>query len=571
MAESAANESNQDEASEPNCQEDERCHPEGRRTRLDRHSESQEVYADKFGPRRASGELTNLWNDGVPVQRLIWVLRTNSGRRTKVTIGLAVLLLAGIMQMSAALNWKLLAAQVLVLGVPLFQSVASSFFYSVHRARPVPEPKNSTPSIDVFVTACGEDSALICETLKAARDMRGNHKTWLLDDADDPIAEHLATNLGVGYLRRNGCEGFKAGNINSALKRTSGEIVVIFDVDHQPRPDFLERSIGHFENPEIGFTQVMVTFRNSEASWTARASAETSYDYFSLISVGKDVCGATTLMGSNALIRRSALNSIGGYRIGLAEDLETSLALHAEGWSSAYVAEPLAPGLSPEDYTGFKRQQKKWARGVMEAAWKSMGGSFHALTNLQRLGYLLRFLYYVLVPIIVLCNIYLAAGLGWGYVRVEHQLRFIAPLLIATGIIRFVALRYLSMIPEARTGTLFRGSTLVLACWPAYCKALIDFIMRRPIQFVATPKAKCDDGSLSDFAPQFFLVTFQVVALVAAGLSGGLVDMPVATTFCLLSIASNAALIPAIHERVSSHRTIASRERGKTASPGEAT
>ena len=150
MAESTANESNQDEASEPNCQEDERCHPEGRRTRLDRHSESQEVYADKFGPRRASGELTNLWNDGVPVQRLIWVLRTNSGRRTKVTIGLAVMLLAGIMQMSAALNWKLLAAQVLVLGVPLFQSVASSFFYSVHRARPVPEPQNSTPSIDVL-------------------------------------------------------------------------------------------------------------------------------------------------------------------------------------------------------------------------------------------------------------------------------------------------------------------------------------------------------------------------------------------------------------------------------------
>jgi len=540
---------------------------EGRRS----GSESLVASPDLFSPRRAADQPTNFWNDGAPVQRLIWVLRTNSGIRTVVTIALAGLLAAGIAVMSEALSWKLLAAQVVVLGVPLFQIVASSFFYGAHRVRPVRKVENSLPSIDVFVTSCGEDPALIYETLKAARDMRGDHKTWLLDDADDPIAEHLASDLGVGYLRRNGCEGFKAGNINSALKRTSGEIVVIFDIDHQPRLEFLEHSIGYFENPEIGFTQVMVTFRNSGRSWTARASAETSYDYFNLISVGKDVCGATTLMGSNALIRRSALDSIGGYQTGLAEDLETSLMLHAEGWKSAYVAEPLAPGLSPEDYTGFKCQQTKWARGVLEAAWKSMGGSFRALTNLQRFGYLLRFLYYAVIPIVVVCNIYLAAGLGWGAVRVEQQLRYIAPFLIVSGIIRFVALRSLSVVEQARTGTLFRGSALVLACWPAYCRAFADFVVRRPIQFVATPKAKCDEGSLKDFAPQLCLVTFQVSALVTAGLSGTLVDMPVAAAFCVLSIASNASLIPAIRDRAPSRapsrEPIESRS---SASPGEA-
>ena len=165
---------------------------------------------------------------------------------------------------------------------------------------------------------------------------------------------------------RSGSRDLKAGNINAALPRTDGEVIAVFDVDHAPEPGFLERSLGHFADPRVGFVQVMLTFANEKKSWFARAASESCLDFFNPTSMGMDRLGSATLIGSNALIRRSALESIGGYRPGLAEDLATSIALHAEGWKSAYVAEPLAPGLAPPDVAAWFTQQLKWSRGVFE-------------------------------------------------------------------------------------------------------------------------------------------------------------------------------------------------------------
>jgi hypothetical protein len=92
--------------------------------------------------------------------------------------------------------------------------------------------------------------------------------------------------------------------------------------------------------------------------------------------------------------------------------------------------------------------------------------------------------------------------------------------------------------------------------------------MRRPILFVATPKTKSDDHSLTDFVPNLCLVSFQVLALVASVLSGTLVAMPVAAACCVLSIASNAALIPTLRERFLNRETIVNRNRDKVARPG---
>jgi len=107
-------------------------------------------------------------------------------------------------------------------------------------------------SVDVFVTACGEPHELIEKTLAAAVAMRGDHRTWLLDDGDDPALARLAERLGAGYLTRSDGKDAKAGNVNAALARTEGDIVVIFDIDHTPKPDFLERSVGHFADPRVG-------------------------------------------------------------------------------------------------------------------------------------------------------------------------------------------------------------------------------------------------------------------------------------------------------------------------------
>src|SRR5215203_358083 len=101
--------------------------------------------------------------------------------------------------------------------------------------------------VDVFVTAYGEEHYLIHRCLEAACKMRGDHATWLLDDGNDPALIEMAKTLGAGYLTRSHRKDAKAGNINSALLHTSGEIIVIFDIDHIPEVDFLENTVDFFK------------------------------------------------------------------------------------------------------------------------------------------------------------------------------------------------------------------------------------------------------------------------------------------------------------------------------------
>lgn len=208
-------------------------------------------------------------------------------------------------------------------------------------------PRKTEYTVDVLVTACGEDITLVRKCLAAARAMRGQQRVWLLDDGRDPLLQRLAAEMGIGYLTRDGRKDAKAGNLNAALMQTDGEILAIFDVDHVPLPNYLESTLPHFDNPQIGFVQVMLTFRDQDAFWVEQAGAKSSFAFYNPISAGMDTLGSVTMMGSNSLIRREALLSIGNYQPGLAEDLATSFAMHSQGWRSAYVAEPLAPGLAP--------------------------------------------------------------------------------------------------------------------------------------------------------------------------------------------------------------------------------
>src|SRR5215210_8599968 len=134
----------------------------------------------------------------------------------------------------------------------------------------------------------------------------------------------------------------------------------------------------------------MLTFSNGSESFVARAATETGIEYYNPTSIGADALGGVALVGSNALIRRTALDSIAGYHPGLAEDLATSVALHAAGWQSAYVPEPLAPGLSPPDVPAWFAQQLKWARGVFELLLTVYPRAFSRLTWGQRLSYAVR-------------------------------------------------------------------------------------------------------------------------------------------------------------------------------------
>jgi len=173
----------------------------------------------------------------------------------------------------------LLAVTLVMAGAYSWAQLLSSWFlYLAARRRPDPPPipAKNRPTVDVFVTACGEPYRMIEKALRAAATMRGEHRTWLLDDGGDPRLAELAGRVGAGYLDRDDRADAKAGNINAALAHTAGDLIAIFDVDHVPEPEFLERTVDHFGDPAVGFVQVMLSFRNAKESWFARAASETT-------------------------------------------------------------------------------------------------------------------------------------------------------------------------------------------------------------------------------------------------------------------------------------------------------
>jgi cellulose synthase (UDP-forming) len=378
-------------------------------------------------------------------------------------------------------------------------------------------------TVDVYVTACGESPKLVERALAAACTMHGNHHTWLLDDKNSLELESLAQRLGAGYLTREGNKDAKAGNLNAALARTDGDIVVIFDIDHAPTPDFLERTLGYFADEEVGFVQVMLTFENGEDGWVAQAAADSSLDFYNPTSIGTDGLGSATLIGSNALIRRAALDSVNGYIPGLAEDLATSIAIHAKGWRSVYVPEPLAPGYAPPDLVAWFTQQLKWARGVFALLLTDYPRYFRQLKIGQKVSYAVRMTYYWIGPIAglhLLATVYtLWKGSAESLANYEQYLVHLAPIGVMTALIRQLALRkwrHRTLKPKMQG----KPMALVYATWPTYTIAWLMAILQVPLRFRATPKTNSGELNPLWLLPQ--MLTF-------FSLSGGLVYAMIAT------------------------------------------
>ena len=248
-------------------------------------------------------------------------------------------------------------------------------------------------TVDVFIPTYNESVELVRKTLLAARAMDYPHKTWLLDDGRRPEMQALARQLGCDYLARADTAHAKAGNLNHALSLSGGELVVVFDADHAPRQDFLVKTLGYFDDAEVAFVQTPQDFYNLDSYqhrwrgggrtvWTEQAL------FFRVIQRGKDYWNSAFFCGSCAVVRRTALDEIGGFATGtVTEDLHTSLRLHARGHKSVYHAEPLAFGLAPESIEPFIGQRVRWGQGAMHV-WRTEGILSHrGLTLAQRLNY----------------------------------------------------------------------------------------------------------------------------------------------------------------------------------------
>ncbi len=275
------------------------------------------------------------------------------------------------------------------------------FYYTAwsptrHRAEAAPPGR----TVDVFITTYNEPPELLRETVACAVGIQYPHKTYILDDGDRPQVQELAHELGCGYLARRERTDAKAGNLNHGLKATRGEFIVVLDADHVPTPELVDELLGFFRDPHVATVQARQDFYNLD-SFQHRLNRAKHFGwqqqdlFFSVIQPGKDRHNAAFYCGSPAIIRRSALEEIGGFATGtITEDMHTSLRLQRRGWRTIYHNETVAYGLAPQTFSGFSTQWYRWGYGGMQVLRKENPIFSKGLTLSQRICYFASFYFY---------------------------------------------------------------------------------------------------------------------------------------------------------------------------------
>jgi len=389
---------------------------------------------------------------------------------------------------------------------------AMGFWYTISTQRwiepKVPDFCKSLETVDIYVTVCGEPGDIVERTVTAAMRVRHPRKAvWVLDDARMPQIEEIAKRLGAGYLIRRDNRGAKAGNLNEAMKRTNGDFVVIFDADHVPAPEFLEKTLGAFSDERVSFVQTPQVYSNKASNRVAAGANDQQGLFYGPIMRGKNACGAVFSCGTNVVFRRSAFDEIGGMpEDSITEDLRVSLLLLKAGYRSVYVPIILARGLGPVDVGGFFSQQFRWARGGLEILlhrkpfFKGMGWA----TGIQySLGFLYWFTGWAYAAYLVLPLAYLFFGVRPVQVPNQYPVYFL-PYIVAT----LVTLGYASDYKLS-----FSGLWFTLGSFPVFIKAFFSALGGGAARFVVTSKER-SKVSLRPVRVHIVVVTALAVAVV---------------------------------------------------------
>jgi cellulose synthase (UDP-forming) len=380
-------------------------------------------------------------------------------------------------------------------------------------------------------------------TLQACAQISYPHTTYLLDDTQDPAFRAVAEKYGAVWLELVGLPGAKAGKINAALKLTNEDFILVLDPDHIPFTNFFDHTLGFFQDEKLGFVQVSQAYYNQYRSFTAAGAAEQTYTFYGPTQMGLNGRGCSVAIGANCTFRRAALESIGGHGIGLAEDLITSIRLHAAGWKSVYNPVVVSRGLVPEDLGSFCKQQLKWARGVFEVTFSELPKLYRKLSFWQRLSYFMIGTYYLvgviqffflLTPFLFFLTGVLPANLSFTEFLLHGAMVVIFSIAIYLYVQKWMCHK------RTERGLHWRGMILKFACWPVYLMGFLLAVVNADIPYIPTAK-KAVTGYITPFARPMLIHAILFIALLTTIFSYRRFWMP--ETELLLSAEKNWAML----------------------------
>jgi cellulose synthase (UDP-forming) len=408
----------------------------------------------------------------------------------------------------------------LFLAAEMLNFIEATLFYFTTWKRTQHRSPTAMPSrtVDILIATYNEPVQLLRETLICAVSVRYPHITYILDDGNRPEVRALANEIGCEYIARVSREHAKAGNLNNALRHTHGEFLVTLDADHVPMPDMIDRLLGFFADPNVAAVQTTQDFYNLDSfqhltRWERRQAWQQQELFFSVIQPGKDACNAAFYCGSPAILRRKALEDIGGFATeSVTEDMHTGLRLQKKGWRLIYYNKTVARGLAPHTFTAFATQWQRWGRGAMQVLRRERVLFSRSLSLRQRINYFSSYYYYwmsyqkliyALVPVFCLLT---------GIFPLAAQ-----PLAFAAFFLPYFLLNLLA-------SSLLQGGLASFVLSEQYNMVKIPLLMKSlaglfggQSKFSVTPKSKARAARWTEVAMQLSILGALVAALAVGG------------------------------------------------------
>jgi cellulose synthase/poly-beta-1,6-N-acetylglucosamine synthase-like glycosyltransferase len=256
-------------------------------------------------------------------------------------------------------------------------------YYKYAKNTPGPPPEIKTwPRVTVQLPIFNERYVIerLVEAISRFDYPRDLLDIQVLDDSTDEtqqvaracVERFAAQGLPISHIHRTNRAGFKAGALENGLQTARGEFVAIFDADFQPSPDFLRLSIPYFQDPKIGMVQARWTYLNRDYSLLTQVETILLDGHFVVEHGARSRRGTFfNFNGTAGVWRRQTIADAGGWQHDtLTEDTDLSYRAQLKGWRFLYLPQIECASELPVDMNGFKTQQARWAKGLMQTAKK---------------------------------------------------------------------------------------------------------------------------------------------------------------------------------------------------------
>jgi len=232
--------------------------------------------------------------------------------------------------------------------------------------------KSYRPLVSIMIPAHNEESVIEYTVNNILQLSYEKFEIILIDDRSTDktleVIQHLAEKYdNIKYLRReDGAFPGKSAVLNDALVLAQGDAILVFDADATVEPDFLDKLIPNLAPEDVGAVQARKVIRNADTNILTKCQ-NNEYTLDTYLQVGRDaIKGAVELRGNGELIKRKALDDIGGWNnYTITDDLDMATRLHIKGWDIRYCLDAVVNEEGVKYLVPLFRQRRRWLEGTI--------------------------------------------------------------------------------------------------------------------------------------------------------------------------------------------------------------